>query len=350
MLAPRFDVTGVGNAIVDVLAHVDDAALVAHGLVKGGRALVDDAEAERLYAAMGPAIERSGGSVANTMAGIAALGGRAAYIGRVAEDALGDVFARDMRGAGVAFHTPRLADGPPTGRSLIFVTPDAQRTMQTCLGAASCITSADVNAECVRSSAVLLLEGYLWDQPGAREAVNMAAIQAQQAGVEVSLTLSDAGCVARNRDALAHFAEHHVQLLFGNEREILALYELDAVDVALQRLRGRPHIAALTVGANGSVVVNGDDVHVVEAVRGVHVVDTTGAGDAYAAGFLYAYTQRRDLVACARLGAALAAEVISHDGPRPEHDVRPLAAFQPSRQTLRPRRARPPRPLDGLPH
>jgi sugar/nucleoside kinase (ribokinase family) len=321
----KFDVTAIGNAIVDVLAKADDALLVQHNLPKGGMSLIDAETAERLYAIMGPGVEKSGGSAGNTIAGIAALGGRTAYIGKVADDQLGDVFSHDIRAVGVTYDTPRLKGGLPTARSLIFVTPDAQRTMQTFLGAATQLGPEDVNMNYITSSKVLYLEGYLWDQPRAKNAMREAAIKAQQAGVKVSLTLSDAFCVARFRDEFLELVEHHVDILFANESEILSLYQVQNFDDALQHVRKHSEIAALTRSEKGSVIVNGDEVHVIDAVKGVNVVDTTGAGDAYAAGFLYGYTQGYGLGTCGRLGGVMAAEVISHMGPRAEADVKALA-------------------------
>ena len=322
----QFDVTAIGNAIVDVIAKADDALLVEHKLPKGGMSLIDTETAERLYKVMGPGHEASGGSAANTVAGVAALGGRAAYIGKVADDQLGDVFTHDIRAVGVTYDTPRLSGGLPTARSLIFVTPDAQRTMQTYLGATSQLGPEDLNEGHILASKILYLEGYLWDQPRAKEAMRTAAMKAQAAGVKVSLTLSDAFCVARFRDEFLELAEHHVDILFANENEILSLYQVTNFDDALQHVRGHCEIAVLTRSEKGSVIVSGDEVHVIDAVKGVKVVDTTGAGDAYAAGFLYAYTQGRDLATCGRLGGAMAAEVISHYGARAEADVKALAA------------------------
>lgn len=322
----KFDVTAIGNAIVDVLAKADDALLEQHNLKKGAMSLIDAVDAERLYGIMGPGREASGGSAANTAAGIAALGGRAAYIGKVADDQLGDVFTHDIRAIGVTYDTPRLTEGLSTARSLIFVTPDAQRTMQTFLGATTQLGPEDLNMDYITSAKVLYLEGYLWDQPRAKTAMREAAVKAHEAGVKVSLTLSDAFCVDRYRDEFLELAEKHVDILFANESEILSLYQVQEFDDALQRVRAHCEIAALTRSEKGSVVVNGDEVHVIDAEKGVTVVDTTGAGDAYAAGFLYAYTQGYDLATCGKLGSIMAAEVISHFGPRPEADVRALAA------------------------
>ena len=322
----KYDVTAIGNAIVDVLAQADDALLAAHNLPKGAMNLIDADAAERLYAIMGAGIESSGGSAGNTIAGIAALGGRCAYIGKVADDQLGQVFMHDIRASGVAYDTTPLSGGLPTARSLIFVTPDAQRTMQTFLGACTQLGPADVNMDFITSSKVVYLEGYLWDLPAAKAAMRDAALKAQQSGVKVSLTLSDAFCVARFRDEFLELAEKYVDILFANESEILSLYQVSNFDDALQQVKKHCEIAALTRSEKGSVVVNGDELHVVDAVQGVTVVDTTGAGDAYAAGFLYGYTQGYDLAASGRLGGAMAAHVISHYGGRPQGDMKALAA------------------------
>ena len=322
----RFDVTAIGNAIVDVLARAEDSLPAEHNLPKGAMNLIDAATAERLYAIMGSGIEASGGSAGNTAWGIAALGGKTAYIGKVAADQLGEVFTHDIRAVGVAYKTPPLKGGLPTARCLIFVTPDAQRTMQTFLGATSQLGPEDVDMSAITSSKVLYLEGYLWDQPRAKTAMREAAIQAKKAGVKVSLTLSDSFCVARFRDEFKELIKNHVDILFANESEILSLYEVTDFDAALQHVRKDAEIAALTRSEKGSVVVNGDEVHVIDAVKGVKVVDTTGAGDAYAAGFLYGYTQGYDLATCGKLGGVMAAEVISHMGPRVEADVKALAA------------------------
>jgi sugar/nucleoside kinase (ribokinase family) len=321
-----FDVTAVGNAIVDVLAKADDAFLAEQKLPKGAMNLIDAATAERLYSLMGPGVEASGGSAGNTMAGIAALGGRAAYIGKVADDQLGQVFTHDIRAIGVTYDTAPLQNGLPTARCLILVTPDAQRTMQTFLGATTQLGPEDVNMDYITSSSVLYLEGYLWDQPRAKQAMRDAAIAAQKAGVKTSFTLSDSFCVGRYRDEFIELVNNHIDILFANEQEILSLYQVESFDAALQHVRGHCEIAALTRSEKGSVIVRGNEVHVIDAVPGVHVVDTTGAGDAYAAGFLYAYTRGFDLATCGRLGGAMAAEVISHVGPRPVSDVKALAA------------------------
>ena len=314
----KFDVTAIGNAIVDVIAQADDALLAAHKLPKGAMNLIDAEMAEKLYSIMGPGKEASGGSAGNTIAGIAMLGGKTAYIGKVADDQLGKIFTHDIRAAGVTYDTKPLVGGLPTARSLIFVTPDAQRTMQTFLGACTQLGPEDINLDHVSASKVVYMEGYLWDLPRAKEAMLNAAKKAQQAGVKVSLTLSDAFCVGRFRDEFLELAEKYVDILFANESEILALYQTENFDEALQQVKAHCEIAALTRSEKGSVVVNGDEIHVIEAVKGVKVVDTTGAGDAYAAGFLYAYTQGTDLKTAGKLGGAMAAQVISQYGPRSE--------------------------------
>jgi sugar/nucleoside kinase (ribokinase family) len=287
-------------------------------------ALIDEMTAHRVYESMGPAVEASGGSAANTVAGIAELGGRAAFIGKVATDQLGDVFAHDIRAAGVTFENGRLDGGPSTGRCLILVTPDAQRTMQTYLGAADRLTVEDVDEELVASSSVLYLEGYLWDQPHAKAALLKAAKVAQEAGRKVALTLSDPFCVERHREEFLDLIERHIDVLFANEHEITSLYRAPDFDAALQRVRGHCELAALTRSEKGSVVISGEELHIIDAEQ-AEVVDTTGAGDAYAAGFLYAYTQGLDLRTCGLLGSLLAAEVISHYGARAEADLKSLA-------------------------
>jgi len=326
MRATSFDVTAVGNAIVDVFSQASEDLLERCGLIKGAMTLVDARQAERLYEIMGPGVEISGGSAANTVAAIAALGGRTAYIGKVADDQLGDVFEHDIRAIGVTYDTPRLSEGMSTARCLVFVTPDAQRTMQTFLGATTQLGPEDVNFDYIASSKVLYLEGYLWDQPRAKVAMRDAAIAARRAGVKVALTLSDAFCVARFRDEFLELVNDHVDILFANEHEILSLYEVDRFDDALQAVRGHAEIAALTRSEKGSVIVRGNEVHVIDAVPGVKVVDTTGAGDAYAGGFLHAYAQGFDLATCGRLGCALAAHVIGQVGARPTGDLMQIAS------------------------
>ncbi len=312
------DVLALGNALVDVLSHEDDEFVIRHGLPRGAMQMVDAEAAERLYAAMGPGTEVSGGSAANTAAGVASFGGRPAYVGKVRDDQLGEVFRHDLRSAGVRFDTPAATTGPSTGRCLVVVTPDAQRTMSTYLGVATELTPADVDEDLVASARVVYCEGYLWDQPAAKEAIVHAARVAREAGRRVALTLSDPFCVDRHRSAFLDLVAGHVDVLFANDVEIRSLYEVDDFDDALQRVRGHCEIAALTRSEHGSVVVSGDEVHVVPAAPVEEVLDTTGAGDLYAAGFLYGLTHGRDLATCGRLGAIAAAEVISHLGARPQ--------------------------------
>lgn len=322
----ELDVVGVGNALVDVLSHAGDDFLHRQGLVKGTMQLVDEARAGDLYAAMGPAIEVSGGSAANTIVGVASFGGRAHYVGKVRNDQLGDVFSHDLRAVGVGYATPAAIDGPSTGRCLIVVTPDAQRTMSTYLGASSRLGPGDIDKRLIERGRILYLEGYLFDPPEAQEAFRVAADMAHAAGRKVALTLSDPFCVDRHREAFRELVERHVDILFANEAEIRALYEVDDFDGAVARVRGHCEVAALTRSERGSLIVDGDRVHVVAAERVGAVVDTTGAGDLYAAGFMVGLSRRLLLPACGRLGALAAAEVISHVGARPMRSLAELAA------------------------
>ncbi len=312
------DVLAIGNAIVDVLAHAEESLLAKHGLPKGAMTLIDADQAETLYADMGPAVECSGGSAANTAAGVASLGGRAGFIGKVRDDQLGGVFAHDLNTLGVSFRTPQATVGPPTARCLIMVTEDAQRTLNTYLGACVGLGTVDIDDEQIAAAKVTYLEGYLWDPPEAKAAFRQAMHTAHDAGRKVALTLSDAFCVDRWRDEFLELAEHQVDILFANEDEIVSLYQAKDFDEALQHVRGHAEIAVLTRSEKGSVVVSGDELHVVDAEAVNKLVDTTGAGDLFAAGFLYGLTQDMDLHTCARAGGIAAAEVISHFGARPE--------------------------------
>ena len=320
----RFDVVGIGNALVDVIAHADDDFLQRFGLVKGWMALIDTDRAVELYEALDGAIEMSGGSAANTMCGIASFGGRAAYVGKVNHDDLGDVFGHDLRAVGVRFAGGSVDHGTPTGRSIIVVTPDAERTMNTFLGVSSFLGAGDVDEEVVASSSVLYMEGYLYDRNEAKDAFRHAATVAHDHGRTVSLTLSDSFCVDRHRSDFRALVRDEVDLLFGNRDELMALYELDSFDAAVAALRDECELAAITVGAEGSLVITPDEVHRVPAEPVDRVIDTTGAGDLFAAGFLHGLTTERDLDECARLGAIAAAEVISHVGPRPLVELRTL--------------------------
>lgn len=321
----RFDVVGIGNALVDVIAHGADDFLETHELVKGAMTLIDTDRAVALYQAIGSGVEMSGGSAANTMCGIASFGGRGAYIGKVADDDLGTLFGHDLRAVGVAFHGPKPGDETPTGRCLIVVTPDAQRTMNTFLGMSSLLVPDDVDEEVVASGKVVYLEGYLWDRPEAMAAYRKAARVAHEAGNKVSLTLSDSFCVDRHRAAFLDLVAGEVDILFSNEAEICSLYEVDSFDEAVARVSNHVEIAAITCGAKGSIVVSRDARVAVPAEPVDEVIDTTGAGDLYAAGFLHGLTHGRSLVDCARLGSIAASEVISHVGARPVTSLAKLA-------------------------
>ena len=315
---PRFDLLGIGNAIVDVVSPSDHAFLSRHDMRPGSMALIDADAAERLYAAMPPGQESSGGSAANTCAVAAALGARVAYLGKVADDALGRSFREDITKAGVHFPTAPLLQGAPTARCLILVTPDGQRTMNTFLGASVAFAPHDVDEDLIGRAAVLYLEGYLFDPPAAQQAFRTAARAARIAGGQVALTLSDAFCVDRHRSAFRDLLAE-VDILFANEVEITSLYETNRLDDAINAVRADVAMAAITRSEIGSVVLRGAERVDIPAAP-THVVDTTGAGDAYAAGFLAALTAGRDLAACGRLGSLAAAEIISHYGARPASD------------------------------
>jgi sugar/nucleoside kinase (ribokinase family) len=320
------DVIGIGNAMVDVLSQADEDLITRQSLAKGTMRLVDEAQARALYEAMGPGVEMSGGSAANTVVGVASFGGRAHYVGKVRDDQLGDVFGHDLRATGVGYDTPRATSGPPTGRCLILVTPDAQRTMSTFLGASVRLGPADVDRALIARGKILYLEGYLFDPPDAQEAFRAAAAIAHAAGRKVALTLSDPFCVERHRAAFLDLVQHHVDILFANEAEICALYQVRDFDAAVSHVRGHCELAALTRSAKGSVLVQGDRLHVVQAHPVDAVVDTTGAGDLYASGVLYGLAQGLDLPTCGRLGSLAAAEVIAHVGARPMVPLTELAA------------------------
>lgn len=325
MSEPRFDVAGIGNAIVDVISEGTDAFLIANGIEKGGMTLIDEDRAAELYGKMGSAIEVSGGSCGNTIAGLASLGGRGAYIGKVRNDQLGDVFTHDIKALGVTFDTAPAQVGPATARCLIVVTPDAQRSMSTYLGACAGLGPDDVPEDLIKASAITYMEGYLWDPPAAKEAFLKAAGIAHSADRLVSLTLSDSFCVGRFRDEFRNLAREEVDILFANEDEILSLYEVDDFDAALQAVRKDCKFAALTRSEAGSVIVVDGDVHVVDAEKVAKVLDTTGAGDLYAAGFLYGLANGGNASQCGRLGSMAAAECISHYGARPQTDLKALA-------------------------
>lgn len=326
MSAARFDVLAVGNAIVDVLSPASEDFLASEGIVRDAMTLIEEDRARSLYAKMAPGKEASGGSAANTVAGVASLGGRAAYIGKVADDELGAAFTRDIRAIGVHFETPPLQDGPATARCLINVTPDATRSMSTFLGAAAMVTEADVDAsaEALRASKIVFMEGYLFDREDAKRAYVAAAEMAAAANRRTALTLSDVFCVERHRAAFRHLVAHHIDILLANEAELMALYETD-FETALERVRADVAIAAVTRSEKGAVLVAGDETARVAAEPVDRLVDTTGAGDLFAAGFLLGLAQERPLQEAGRMGAICAAEIISHYGARPEKTLKSLA-------------------------
>lgn len=320
-----YDVAAIGNAIVDVIAPATDDFITEQQLDKGAMMLVDEATSAALYAKMAAGIETSGGSAGNTIAGVASLGGRAAYFGKVAKDQLGEVFAHDMRAQGAWFGVAALEGGPATAKSLINVTPDGQRTMCTYLGASVLFGEDDIDPEILRASKIVYLEGYLFDAEAARRAFVKSAKIAREAGRLIALTLSDTFVADRHRDSLLPFIDEGVDILFANEDELTSLLQTD-FDTALEKVRGLVKIAAVTRSEKGSVIVQGSDTHAVPAYPVEKVVDTTGAGDQYAAGFMYGLAMGRPLDVCGRLGALAAAEVISHYGPRPQVSLKDLAA------------------------
>jgi sugar/nucleoside kinase (ribokinase family) len=320
---PDYDVLCIGNAIVDIIAQCDDAFLETNGIVKGAMNLIDARRAELLYSRMGPAIEASGGSAGNTAAGIASFGGRAAYFGKVSRDHLGGIFTHDIRAHGVAFDTKPLEKDPPTARSMIFVTPDGERSMNTYLGACVELGPNDVEGDKASNARVTYFEGYLWDPPLAKEAIRQTAKLAHASGREVAMTLSDSFCVDRYRDEFLDLMRSGtVDIVFANSNEIRSLYQTESFDDAVALIRKDCNLAAVTRSERGSVIVRGDETVTVKAARIDELVDTTGAGDLYAAGFLHGYTQGRDLKACGDLGSLAAGLVIQQIGPRPRQNLR----------------------------
>ncbi len=322
------DVVCIGNAIVDILTQAEETDIERLGLTRGAMTLIEADRAQDLYRQMGPAVEASGGSAANTAAGIASLGGAVAYIGKVRDDQFGGVFTHDIRASGVEFTSLAAKAGPPTARCLIFITPDAQRTMNTYLGACVNLTENDIDSAQIARAKVTYMEGYLWDRDEAKQAYLKAAAVSHEYNRQVSITLSDSFCVERHRDSFRELIRSHVDILFANEAEIMSLYQVDSFDAAMQHVRTECQIAALTRSEHGSVVLAGGEVHIVDAVPVAKVADTTGAGDQYAAGFLYGLTHGHDLAACGHLGSVAAAEVIGHIGPRPEVKLSELVAEQ----------------------
>jgi len=322
----QYDVLCIGNAIVDIIARCDDGFITENGIVKGAMNLIDADRAELLYSRMGPAIEASGGSAGNTAAGVASFGGRAAYFGKVSKDHLGKIYTHDIRAQGVAFDTRPLEGTPPTARSMIFVTPDGERSMNTYLGACVELGPEDVEADKAAGAKVTYFEGYLWDPPRAKEAIRMTAALAHAAGREVSMTLSDPFCVDRYRDEFLDLMRSGtVDIVFANESELKSLYQTASFEAGLEQIRKDCRLAAVTRSEHGSVLVRGDETVVVQAIEIDELVDTTGAGDLYAAGFLYGYTAGRSLADCGALGSLAAGLVIQQIGPRPQTSLRQAA-------------------------
>lgn len=326
MTKPAYDVAGIGNAIVDVLAFCEDSFLEEQALSKGGMALIDEDRAEALYGMMGPATECSGGSVANTLAGLAMLGGKGAFVGKVRNDQLGTIFRHDLRSLGVAFDTSPLAYGNGTARSFIFVTPDGQRTMNTFLGACSEVSEEDIDPEIIKSAQVTYVEGYLWDQPPAIAAIRKAIEIARGAGRKVAFSLSDGFCVERHRAGFMDLVEQHLDILFANEQEIMSLFETDSFEACVKQIQGKVEVACLTRSEQGSVLVTAESVHEIAPQPVTHLVDSTGAGDLYAAGFLYGYTQGWSAEESAHLGSRCAAEIIQQLGARSQKGLKALVA------------------------
>jgi len=324
---PKFDVLTIGNAIVDILARCDDSFLEDNAIIKGAMNLIDAERAELLYSKMGPAVEASGGSAGNTAAGIAGFGGKAAYFGKVAEDQLGQIFQHDIRAQGVHYQTRPEGLHPPTARSMIFVTPDGERSMNTYLGACVELGPEHVEEEVVAEARVTYFEGYLWDPPRAKDAIREAARIAHTNGREVSMTLSDPFCVGRYRaEFLDLMKSGTVDIVFANKHELLSLYETDDFELALGKIALDCKLAAVTLSEEGAVIVRGKERVKIDAYAIDELVDTTGAGDLFASGFLYGYTQGRSLADCGKLGCFAAAEVIQQIGPRPLISLKEAAA------------------------
>lgn len=325
MTQPLLDVVAIGNAIVDIMAPCEDALIAELGMTRGGMTLIDTRQAHDLYERMGPAREISGGSAANTLAGLAALGARCGFIGQVADDQLGEVFAHDIRAGGIAFATPPRAGDPPTARCLIFVSPDGQRTMNTYLGASQFLPAAAVDLDLIASASILYLEGYLWDPEEPRAAMRAAIAAAHDAGRKVAFTLSDGFVIARHGDDFRALIDAgQIDILFANEAELAALTGLDDFQAGLDALAPKVPVLVVTRSEKGAVAVAQGAISRVDAEPVSHVVDTTGAGDLFAAGFLFGHVRAMNLEQCLRLGAICAAEVISHYGARPEADIRAL--------------------------
>ncbi|MGE0054625.1 MAG: adenosine kinase [Hyphomicrobium sp.] len=325
MAKARFDVTGIGNAIVDIIGRCDDDYLAKIGADKGSMRLVDADAIAQIYSGMGPATEMSGGSAANTIAGIASFGGKAGFIGKVADDEFGRIFSHDIKSIGVSFKSAAVAGSQPTSRSLILVTPDGERTMNTYLGISTNLDHGQIDEELIADSAILYLEGYLFDRDDAKAAFRAALAQAKRANRKVALTLSDGFCVDRHRAEFLDLIRSGVDILFANEKEITSLYETDKFEDAADRVSKDTKLAVLTRSAQGSLILNSGKAIQIAAVHIDDVVDTTGAGDLYAAGFLYGYANEHSLETCGKLASLAAAEVISHLGARPQTELLNLA-------------------------
>lgn len=326
MLSPALDVVGVGNAIVDVLAQAEDEFLAAHSIPKGGMILIDEATAKKIYEAMAPGVEVSGGSAANSIACIASLGGKGGFVGKVSKDNLGEIFRHDLRALGVVFDASALERGPGTGRCLINVTPDAQRSMTTYLGSAGLVSPADIDEDLIERAAITFFEGYLFEQPVAREAFVKACRTAKRAGKRAALTLSDSSCVERQHTALIAFTKAHVDVLLANEREAATLFGTDNLDVMIEKSRSLSPLTAITMSERGSILIPREGAPVrIAPVDPERLVDTTGAGDAYAAGLLFGLARGLPLEKSGALGSLAAAEVISHFGARPQTKLKKLA-------------------------
>lgn len=325
MTAARFDVLGIGNAIVDIIGRCDDAFLEVQGLNKGTMRLIEAEEISRLYGKMGPAVEISGGSAANTIAGISSFGGRAAFIGKVADDEFGRIFGHDIRAQGVTFETPRVSGSLPTSRSLILVTPEGERTMSTFLGVSTHLDHGEVDRDLVSASRIVYLEGYLFDRPQAKAAFHQAAQFAREAARLVALTLSDPFCVERHRDEFKQLISERADVVFANESELKSLYKTDNLNLALEMAAKARPLFVVTRGPAGSVALKDGRRVEIPAERVAKVVDTTGAGDLFAAGFLFGLAKGQDLKTCGQLGSVAAAEIIGHLGARPEVQLQILA-------------------------
>lgn len=318
----KYALVGIGNAIVDVIAMQSEAFVTQSGYAKGAMTMVNETQADALYNTMEPAIESSGGSAGNSLAVFASLGGAGAFIGKVKDDQLGAIFGHDIRAAGVHFSTPPASEGPATARCMIMVTPDAERTMCTYLGACAELSAADLDHDLISNAKITLLEGYLFDKDTAKDAFYEASTTAHAAGGKVAFTLSDASCVARHFDAFTDFVQNHVDILFANEKEIKALYKTDSFDDAVAQVKKHCGIAVLTRGSKGALVVSGDEMIHIAPAKDVKVIDTTGAGDSFSAAFLYGMTEGKDLATCGKMAAIVAGEIISQVGARPQ---RPLS-------------------------